>query len=93
MADMNSTALQKRSIVTNTFATMVFSDDDDLRRFTQTTSKRLASMLCVLAEAHQDIDGSFMSDMLELANDLAFQLQESIDILVIGEKPTARGEA
>lgn len=93
MADMNSTAQRNRSIVTNTCAMMVFSDDHDLRNFTRATSKRLASMLHVLAEVHQDIDGGFMADMLELANDLAFQLQESIEISATGDAQTCAGEA
>lgn len=81
MADMDSTARRNHSIVTNTYATMVFSDSQALSNFTEKTSKRLASMLHVLMEVHQDIDSGFISDILELANDLAFQLQGSVEIL------------
>ena len=88
MADMDSTARHNHEIATNTYATLVCSDQHDLRRFSATTSRRLASMLHVLAQVHQDIDGGFVTDMLELANDLAFQLQESIGILAVGDFQT-----
>ena len=93
MADMNSTALQNHSIRTNTFATMVFTDSDELRKFTEKTSSRLASMLHVLAEVNQDIDGGFVTDMLELAKDLAFELQQSVDILVGADAQSTKGES
>ncbi len=93
MADMNSTAQRNMSIATNTYVTMMFSDNHDLNCFTKTTSKRLASMLHILAKVHQDIDGGFMADMLELANDLAFQLQECAEILVTADAQTPMADA
>ena len=86
MADTNSTAPQNHTILTNTHGTMVFSDGHELRNFAGKTSTRLASMLHVLSEVHRDIDDGFMADMLELANDLAFQLQESIAVLAAADK-------
>jgi hypothetical protein len=69
------------SIETNTWGAMSFQDVDSLQTFTRETSSRLASLLHVLATVNQEIDGGFMTDVLKLANDMAFQLQGATEIL------------
>jgi hypothetical protein len=54
---------------------------DDLKSFAKQKSTQLASMLHVLMQTHQEIDGGFMTDILEIANDLAFQVQQAAELM------------
>ena len=56
-------------------------DKGDLRQFTLETSERVASMLHALMKVHQEIDGGFMTAILEIANDMAFQVQQAVELL------------
>jgi hypothetical protein len=79
------------SFNTNTHASMGFSDSEALQKFTVKTSARLASMLHVLMQVHQDVDGGFMTNMLEVANDMAYQVQQAVELMAAntGKEATA----
>ena len=69
------------SFKSNTHATMAFNSREDLQKFAEKTSARVASMLHVLMEVHQEVDGGFMTDMLEVANDMAYQVQQAVELM------------
>jgi hypothetical protein len=64
---------------------MGFNDGEELQKFTEKTSERLASMLHVLIQVHQDVDGGFMTAMLEVANDMAFQVQQAVELMALNK--------
>ena len=74
------------SFKTNTHATMNFDDAKELAKFAEKTSTRLASVLHVLMETHQEIDGGFLTDILEVANDMAYQMQQAVDLMSSDEE-------
>lgn len=71
------------SFNTNTHASMQFSNKEELHKFTEKTSERLASMLHVLMHVHQDVDGGFITAMLEVANDMAYQVQQAVELMAV----------
>lgn len=66
---------------TNGVGSIILRQDESLQDFAKQKSTHLASMLHVLMQTHQSIDGGFMTDMLELANDLAFQVQQATELM------------
>ena len=57
------------------------SKDETVQQFAEVHSKRLESMLHVLMENHQEIEGYFMYDMLRIAQDIAYQLQQAVALI------------
>lgn len=76
-----SAALVPVSIGCNSIGTITLEDCEPLHEFAALHSERLASLLMILQKHHQDIDGGFMSDMLGLANDMAYQVQQAVKFL------------
>lgn len=68
-----------RSLQTNTYATVTFAERSHLEHFAVTNSERVASMLHFLMDK---VDDSFVSDMIKTANDLAYQVQQAVELLV-----------
>jgi hypothetical protein len=72
------------SFRTNAHAALVFTGSQELQRFTECTSVRLASLLHILKHAHPQTDDGFMADMLDMANDLAYQVQQAVELVGSG---------
>jgi hypothetical protein len=70
-------------IVTNRGGARVFKDLREVREFATATSQDLA-MLTAVVEA-STLDDSYISQMLGPANDLAFQLQQSVALICEAE--------
>ncbi|WP_157647215.1 hypothetical protein [Burkholderia ubonensis] len=66
-------------ILTNRGGNRIFQHATDLREFAQATAEDLAALTRVMKESRSD--SSFIEQMLGLANDLAFQLQQSVDLM------------
>ena len=60
---------------------ITLEDYETLQGFALQNSNHLASMLHVLWQSHVDIDPGFMEDMLEMANDLAYQVQQAVKLM------------
>jgi hypothetical protein len=69
------------SIGMNSWGNVTFDDLEFASMFARTTASRLASLTHVLIEVHHDIDGGFMTDILELVNDMAFQMHGVTQLL------------
>lgn len=69
------------TVATNTWGNVTFENLEYAGMFARDTATRLASLLNVLSARHQEIDGGFMTDVLELANDMAYQLQGVTELL------------
>jgi hypothetical protein len=70
-------------IVTNRGGARVFKDLREVREFSAATSQDLA-MLTAVVEA-STLDECYITQMLGLANDLAFQLQQSVTLICEAE--------
>ena len=65
----------------NQIGRITLEDCEHLHKFAGMNSLRLASLLHILRESHQRVDGSFMADMLDLANELAYQVQQAVELM------------
>ncbi|NMV41846.1 hypothetical protein [Ralstonia insidiosa] len=57
----------------------VFENLDEVRKFSKATAEDLAALSLVITESKAD--PTFSDQMWELANDLAFQLQQSVALM------------
>lgn len=69
------------TIECNQIGRITLEECETPHKFAKLNSERLASLLHVLRESHQQIDGGFMTDMLSLANDLAYQVQQAVELM------------
>lgn len=65
----------------NSIGSITLEPGVSLQAFAEQNAGRVASMLHVLMQVHQEIDGGFMTDMLEIANDMAYQVQQAVELM------------
>ncbi|WP_034192208.1 hypothetical protein [Burkholderia cenocepacia] len=70
-------------IVTARGGSRVFSNIDEVRNFSKATADDLAALTLIMTESNADY--GFVEQMWGLANDLAFQLQQSIGLVCEAE--------
>ena len=68
-------------ISSNTFSKVVFEKPEHMHDFAVMNSRRVASILHVLMEVGQDLDSGFLSDVLKVANDLAYQVSQTVELM------------
>jgi len=77
----HTSALPSFVIASNTFSTITFDSPVDLHSFAVVNSGRVASLLHILMGVGHDLDGGFLSDMLKVTNDLAYQVQQAVELM------------
>ena len=76
---------EEMRVITARCGVRVFWDLNEVSRFSKATAEDLAALSLVMTESKAD--ATFSDQMWELANDLAFQLQQSV-ALMCQVKPT-----
>ena len=70
-------------ITTNEGGDRVFQDMDELVVFVKNTASSVTCLLVVVLAAFSSEEG-FLEGALKVANDLAFQLEQAVDLLASG---------
>ena len=78
---LNTAGSRPLEISSNTFSNITFENQEHLHDFALVNSQRVASLLHVLMEVGQDLDGGFLADTLKIANDLAYQVQQALVLM------------
>jgi hypothetical protein len=81
MNTTNKGAALPVTIKRNGIGSIALEPGVSLQAFAEQNAGRVASMLHVLMQVHQQIDGGFMTDMLEIANDMAYQVQQALELM------------
>lgn len=74
-----SIAKAELRITTNRGGDRVFLDQQQLCEFTKATSEDLATLTAIVEKS--ECDSYFISQAVGLLNDLAFQLQQSVELM------------
>jgi hypothetical protein len=67
----------------NSIGAVTLRKHETIQGFALENAARLASLLHVLKQHHQEIDGGFMSDLLDLANDMSYQVEQALEKMSI----------
>lgn len=84
MVNNESTKVAEQLPITldsNGIGSITLESGESLHAFAEQNARRVASMLYVLMEFNQQIDGGFMTDMLEIANDMAYQVHQAVELM------------
>ena len=83
VASINAVTAPMYSYVSNRFCNLNFDSKESLFYFAKKTSRELSALLLVLQGT--EVDSGFVSDAMELAGDIAFELQMAVEILAESE--------